>query len=477
MEPSPIRTLAAVVVGIAFDIAVNGQHPGLSVPVLIAVAAVAVRATSPRTRETDVLLAAAVTFSVVVALRAEDIIVGPAMLAVGGLLALAATGPGAARLTLRPALGRGIGLARAMVRSPVFLAAPAGRLMAPGPRERLVSVLRIALIAVPVVGVFVALLASADRVFADAVIPDLDLGIGPLASHLMVAAIGTIIAGAWWPSRDLAAASTPPAPEAGREARLRPAEWTAVLAGLAAVFAVFVVIQFAFLFGGRGRVEVTPGLTYAAYARSGFFQLLAAGGLTALVLLGIWDFGRRSDPAEHRRFVALGAALTGLCLIVLASAAVRLSLYQQQFGFTISRLTAWFAIGATGAALCALLAAIATRKRQRVLPGAIAIVLAALLAAAALGPSRFVADRNLERFAATGKLDLPYLASLGPEAAPAMAGALDTLDELQRTVLRETICGSWSDPPRGWRSWNLARSRAAEVAASLDCPRGSTVSG
>ena len=45
--------------------------------------------------------------------------------------------------------------------------------------------------------------------------------------------------------------------------------------------------------GGDGRVQSTTGLTYAEYARSGFFQLLWAAGITLVVLLGIRALTRR----------------------------------------------------------------------------------------------------------------------------------------------------------------------------------------
>ena len=47
---------------------------------------------------------------------------------------------------------------------------------------------------------------------------------------------------------------------------------------LDALFLAFVIVQLAVLFGGHDRVLRTTGLTYAEYARSGFWQLLAVAG-------------------------------------------------------------------------------------------------------------------------------------------------------------------------------------------------------
>ena len=51
---------------------------------------------------------------------------------------------------------------------------------------------------------------------------------------------------------------------------LTPWEWALPLALLAGLFAVFVAVQIAVLFGGHEHVLRTAGLTYAEYARQGF---------------------------------------------------------------------------------------------------------------------------------------------------------------------------------------------------------------
>ena len=60
-----------------------------------------------------------------------------------------------------------------------------------------------------------------------------------------------------------------------RRPRLGTVEVVTVLVALNAVFLAFVILQAAYLFGGQDTLAAT-GLTYAEYARQGFFQLLAA---------------------------------------------------------------------------------------------------------------------------------------------------------------------------------------------------------
>lgn len=469
MNPTVTRTAAAIGLGVAFDLAAHEQQLGVSMPLLVAVAATAVAVTSLHSRERLLLLGAAVAIAPVAAIRSDEAVTAPILLAIMALFVLAATGPGAAALSLRGILGRGLGVMRALLRSPAFVCTPI-RVAVPAP-PRVRRALRTLAIAAPLVAVFALLFASADRVFAQALLPDLDVRLDALAGHVTLIAMGTWMAGAWWPAEALTAGAVAARdPAAVRPPRLSPAEWSTALGALTVLFTVFVAVQFAFLFGGRARVEVTPGLTYAEYARSGFFQLLAAGGLTAMVLLGAWDHGRRDGRRDERRFLGLAAALTALCLVVLASAALRLALYQQAFGFTISRLAAWVAIGVTGAALCGLFVAIATRRRRNVLSGALAIGLGALIVWAGISPAAFVARKNIERYHRTGTIDVDYLATLGPEATPALAAFVSAAPPTVTEPLRYALC-SFAPERRGdWRSANLARSRAAAALATLRCP-------
>ncbi|MBA2384669.1 MAG: DUF4173 domain-containing protein [Actinobacteria bacterium] len=71
------------------------------------------------------------------------------------------------------------------------------------------------------------------------------------------------------------------------------------LALLDLLFLAFVAVQFAVLFGGHDRVVETAGLTYADYARSGFWQLLAATVLTFAVVGGALARAHTRGPRDR----------------------------------------------------------------------------------------------------------------------------------------------------------------------------------
>jgi hypothetical protein len=221
------------------------------------------------------------------------------------------------------------------------------------------------------------------------------------------------------PSPSRAGDRYPVALQLAPKRRLRPWEWVIPLALLNALFLAFVAVQLAVLFGGHEHVLKTTGLTYAEYARSGFWQLLGAAGLTLFVIgaaVLVAETPRRSQRLLLRAVLGLLGALT---IVVLVSALRRLLLYEDAFGLTRLRLLAeavalWLGglfalVGAAG------LVPFVRRHLSRI---AVAGTGAALLAFSLADPDRLVAAHNVARWQNSGRLDVPYLQELGADAAP-----------------------------------------------------------
>jgi hypothetical protein len=458
--------------GVAFDLAANGQWPGASIPVFVALVAVAMRPLLRRTATDDVLLGAAVAFSIFPALRASMPLAGLDVVASAALLALVAVRDqtNVFRASLESFLRRALHLVSAAVRVPAAILVPVARGAARIQPSRARRAFRAIAIALPVLAVFAALLASADRVFGDLLLPNLPaIDLSGVGSHVGLTIVGIAFVATLWRASTLPMVAPffedrPSMPSVGF------AEWTTVLGGIVALFALFVGVQFAVLFGGHHRVDVTPGLTYAQYARSGFFQLMAVAALTAVVILGGWDLGRREGARQERTFRWLVSAMVALTGVILGSAFVRLALYEGTFGFTVPRLGAYVVICWIGFVLLVLLAAIWSGARHRVIPMAIVGGVLALLVVNAINPERFVAERNVARFEATGKIDVPYFRQLGPDAVPVAMDLWPRLDSAKQPALWEYLCGQAGElslAPHGWRSYNLGRSQAVAALATL----------
>jgi hypothetical protein len=224
-------------------------------------------------------------------------------------------------------------------------------------------------------------------------------------------------------------------------------------------------------FGGRTRVLSEEGLTYADYARSGFWQLLAAAGLSGLLLWGAWAAGGHRD--EHRwSFTALATALVGLNGVVLASALSRLSLYERAYGFTWPRLIGHAGVLVVGTLLVCGAVAIIMRRVSWLPTAALVVLFAALIGMNVVDPDRFIAEHNIERWRSTGRIDPVELAGLSADAAPSLVTVLPELGACDRAMIVSGLLelGDELQEPEAlaWPSWNLAREDARAALAPME---------
>jgi hypothetical protein len=338
------------------------------------------------------------------------------------------------------------------------------------------SLVRLVLIVLPVGLALAALFGSADPVFHRYVrVPAPDPA--TWLTHLVPIAVGAIALSTLLalPGR------RPTSVERAAERRLaaawiREAEWVALLVVTDLLFAIFVVIQFAVFFGGTERVATVEGLTYAQYARGGFWQLLGAAAIAGGVLLLGWLAIDPIDPGRARaRYLAGALPLIALVGVVLVSAFERMALYERAYGLTWLRVLVHVTIVDLGLVFaCAVVALL--RWRAAWLPtAAVAIATASVVWLHAWNLDARIAERNLADAAAGRRpLDVPTLALLSDDATPALAGGLSSLGPADRAALEsELACRAAEHGAEDARlaSWNMSWVRAD---AALDAvPLGS----
>lgn len=356
--------------------------------------------------------------------------------------------------------------ARAATAAPLRLLSGARRVgrdatagLAAAPTGRALALARGLVLTGALVAIFGALFASGDRAFAQLagdVLPD-SLPLDDLPLRLVVFGLVMSFAGG------LAQAALVPDEPAGRPLlRLGRLEWSLALGALNGLFALFVAVQLAVLFGGDDYVRDTAGLTYAEYARSGFAQLVLVAALTLAVVAAALRWARTERPRDQRLLRALLAALCLLTLVVLASALHRLGIYEDAYGFTRMRLAA-HALLLFGAALFALVVVALAIGRRDWLARA-TVLLAALGALAFWGadPDRRIAAHNVERWEKTGRIDTAYLSLLSADAVPALLRLPPRLRERALGEQRARLAGE----PDGLAGANRARARARDALAA-----------
>jgi hypothetical protein len=317
------------------------------------------------------------------------------------------------------------------------------------------------LLAVPVLVVFGGLLGNADAIFARRLKELIDVDVAVIVGH----ALGTAAWG-WAATGLLRAAILRERPAQGVPPRLPgfgigPVEVALVLGSVDALFMGFVWVQLRYLFGGAAWVQAVAGLSYAEYARRGFFELVAVAALVlALLLVAHWLLNPRRR-GEVRLFGLLAVVQVALVLVMLGSALFRMRLYQAEYGLTELRFYTTAFMLWLGVLLVWAAVMLPLGRREAFARGTMATGAAALLVLHVADPERFIVEANRRRGPA---FDAAYAARLGADAAPVLVEAVAGLPADARRLLAQSLLERW-DGDDDWRRWSVSRQRAQRAVA------------
>ena len=219
-------------------------------------------------------------------------------------------------------------------------------------------------------------------------------------------------------------------------------------------------MQFRYLFGADTLVQLTPDLTYADYARRGFFELVVAVVLVVPVLLAAdWLLDRRIRR-DATVFGVLAAVQIALVLAIAASALQRLRLYHASYGLTESRFYAAVLLVWIGAMLLWMAATVLRGRRDLFAIGTLTSGLATIALLFVISPDAVIARANVARMASADapvRFDAAYATSLSADAVPVLIDALPALPPDVQCPLARHMLRRWApDRERSIRTWNWA---------------------
>lgn len=507
-EPSPRALVArraligATLLGILADPLLRNGPWGLGLLVWMAVFAIATiilvrQNRRSLSRESSIWLAVAVLFAAGLSWRDSEMLQVFDVLAMLSALVLLAMSiaaipvPGLATARVRDLIGAALGTGREVATGVVPLLMRDAELDASAGASNGWSIRRIGralVITVPLLFVFTLLLAHADPVFGSFfTFQDVDLGV--VLSHVVIAGVFAWVVAGWLRCSLLARPGDAGAPATPLPLILGATDVSLALGALNVLFLAFVVVQVRWLFGGEALVLRTTGLSYAEYARRGFFEVTCVASLLLAVLLGAQALIPASESCTLRIYRRLAVPLVVLLGAIMFSAGARMRLYIHYYGISTDRLYAsafmiWLAIVFVWFALTVL------RARPRSFAtGLVVSGFAVLFTLNLLDPDALVARANLTRGDAgpTGAAgtDLRYVARLGGDAVPVLVSALtapEIVVDPARCAAAAIILDRWTGErraqmARSWTQGNIARSRAMRAVRTheaelrqLACP-------
>jgi hypothetical protein len=473
--------------GLAFEVLFYGHPLGVSFPLwvllsIVGLVAAAVLETIPLRPNRLWLIAPIVFLAGMASLRSEPLTVFLDVVVTLALLGLWVRSFRTGRLADYGWLDFGLALGwvpiEALMRPWPTLGIVQRRLIAEkGGRSGLFAILRGALLAIPILAIFLVLLSGADLVFGEYVESALrwfDLarlvdwaGRGLVILFVSAFSLGAIVAALRQATNRRLIAD--------RGALVKPflgfTESSVVLASVDVLFGLFVVVQIAYFFGGEANVTAA-GFTYSEYARRGFGELVAVGLLSLGLIMTLAAVARRESKGQTTAFNALSTGLVALVGVILASALKRLLLYEQAYGFTRLRSYTHVAILWMGVVFVAFLLLLLRNRLRRFAAVCATAVFGFAATLSLLNVDAFIVNQNVTRLSMTGELDVEYLAGLSEDALPGLARLAVGGPAEQRAVLvPELAC--WEGQLRarqeelGWQSTNFGRLAADKALSDI----------
>ncbi|HEX3030202.1 MAG TPA: DUF4173 domain-containing protein [Clostridia bacterium] len=236
-----------------------------------------------------------------------------------------------------------------------------------------------------------------------------------------------------------------------------------ILISINMIYVLFTVIQFSYLFGSLGN-SLPHKLTYAEYARKGFFELIVVTLINLGFLLVNINLTKKGGPVLSKALNILNSLLIACTAIMLFSAHFRMSMYEETYGYTYLRLLTHAFM-----AFIAVLLLIALFKLwYEKTPLVKAYIIAALLSYMVvnyINIDALIAQNNINRYHKTHKIDTSYLTSLSYDATPSLVKLVKDKNKNVSVVIQNHLFSQKENLSKkhSWQSFNISKYRAKSV--------------
>lgn len=201
-----------------------------------------------------------------------------------------------------------------------------------------------------------------------------------------------------------------------------------VLTALNIVYLIFCIIQINSLFMQKTNIN------YADYARQGFFQLMIVSIINLIVILIAKKYGEENN--KYINFMEILMII--FTFIIIVSSAVRMYFYEQAYGYTLLRLLVYCVL-LTEAILLIPTILYILNKHRNLIKTYFTIIVVMYIGMNIINFDAIIANRNINRYIETGKIDLEYLEKeTGTDAISNIIEILE-IENADDTVKKETL--------------------------------------
>ncbi len=173
------------------------------------------------------------------------------------------------------------------------------------------------------------------------------------------------------------------------------------------------------------------GITYAEYARQGFFQLMFVSIINITLILISKKFENNSNKKEFNLIKIMSVIMMALTVVIVISSFLRMNLYESVYGYTVLRLLVYITL------ITELILMIPTiiyifNSKFNIVKSYMVIIIVVYIITNYMNIDYVIAKRNIDRYYENGKIDVDYLMNYNTDNVSLLIDLFNNIDSSEK---------------------------------------------
>lgn len=224
------------------------------------------------------------------------------------------------------------------------------------------------------------------------------------------------------------------------------------------VYIVFDIIQIKSLLLHK----VSMNISYAEYARQGFFQLMFVSFINLTIILLSKKYERKSNKSSKQYISIMSFIMIGLTLIIVVSSFIRMYMYESAYGLTLLRLLVYISL-ITEVILFIPTIFYILDSKFKITKYYLIILISVYTVLNFINIDYIIATRNIKHYYETGKIDIDYLENYNTDNIKVL---VKFYENTTNNELKESLKGYFSyinTNTKGFQEFNISKMNAERI--------------
>lgn len=212
--------------------------------------------------------------------------------------------------------------------------------------------------------------------------------------------------------------------------------------------------------------QISMNISYAEYARQGFFQLMFVSFINLVIILISKFSATKKDKKDNIYIRNMSIILVILTSVIIVSSFIRMYMYESEYGYTLLRLLVYACLITESILLIPTIKYILDSKFN-IVKYYMTILITAYTVLNFINVDYIIAHRNVNRYYEKADIDIYYLENTGTDNIPVL---VDLYNNTNDQKLKETLDYYFKDldtNTKGFQEFNLSKYNARKKLKQL----------